>query len=58
MINYYVIQVNTGWFEVRRDYGNGLNSPEVIDAFDDEADAFNFMAWLENKDANLLGFYP
>jgi hypothetical protein len=33
MINYYVMKVNTGWFEVRRSYGNGSNNVEVIDAF-------------------------
>lgn len=58
MINYYVMRVNNGWFEVRRAHGNGFNNPEVIDAFEDESDAFNFIAWLEDKDANLLGFYP
>lgn len=58
MINYYVMKVNTGWYEVRRSYGNGSNNVEVIDAFEDESDAFNFKAWLENKDGNLLGFYP
>lgn len=58
MINYYVIRVDTGWFEVRRAYGKGLNNAEVIDAFEDEADAYNFMSWLEGKDGNLMGFYP
>lgn len=58
MINYYVIQVNTGWFEVRRAYGKGLNDAEVIDAFEDESDAHSFVSWLEGRDGNLLGFYP
>lgn len=58
MINYYVIQVNTGWFEVRRGYGKGLNDAEVIDAFVDESDAHSFVSWLEGKDGDLPGFYP
>ena len=65
MINYYVIQVNTGWFEVRRNYSNiqnnsyyGLSDYEVIDAFEDESDALSFVSWLEGKDGDLMGFYP
>ena len=65
MINYYVIQCQNGWFEVRRDYSNmqnysyyGLSNYEVIDAFEDEADAHSFVSWLEGKDGDLMGFYP
>jgi hypothetical protein len=54
MINYYVIVNEAGWFEVRYSVGSGYNDVKVIDAFNEECDAYAYASYLMNRENRWL----
>jgi|LakMenEpi03Aug12_release.lakeMendotaPanAssembly.Ray.scaffolds.fasta_scaffold40080_6 hypothetical protein len=53
MINYYVIKVDSDWFEVRSAVGSGYNDVKIIDAFYNEEDAYSYASYLQNRESSF-----